>query len=308
MHVSDETIHIGNRQYNIDFIILPTFKEGMVRAFSWTRFYKRINWDTQFPTPEKFHTIDFGVVHGKHVYQSCPPFILEEEECGDWLTWETISLAEEDDVKALAVKAHDPAETNLRKTKIAEHINFPVWATQLAAEALPTIQMSRSPSEEMIKSTEAAITAGIEKMTKILEEKIRSEMSRTPYNGPGRFQGGNFRSRREDRQRSPDHRRRSRSPPNQRRSPATGQEAPRSAPSTTEAQPLYQPGYMYATPNGTPYHQGQAPGMNPLTPQQGLMAPNLYGSLQQPAIIPGIGQPILQLDNLAQRQRYGNNQ
>lgn len=171
---------------------------------------------------------------------------------------------------------------------------------QLAAEAQPTIQMN--------KTTEAAISVGIEKMTKVLEEKIRSEMGRQPFNGPGRFQGNNFRSRREERQCSPDHRRRSRSPFNPRRSPVENQESPRKKLSSTETQPLYQPCYIYATPNGTPYHQRQVQGMNPLTPQQGIMAPNHYGNIQQPAIIPGIGQPIIQLDTLPQRQCYGNGQ
>lgn len=305
MHVSDETIQIGNTQFNIDFILLPTFKEGMVRAFTWTRFYKRVNWDLQFPTPDKFFTLDLGELLGKHVYQPCPPFILEEEECGEWLTWSIVAPVEGDDIKALAVKAQHLTALSPRRTKIAEHINFPLWAAQLECENQPTIQMSLSPSQEIIKATEAAIAAGMEKIAKAVEEKIRAELVRPPYSGPNRYQGNNFRARREDRQRSPDQRRRSRSPPNSRRSPSVNRDSTRGVTPAADTPPQFQPSYIY---NNTPYLQGQHPGLNTLMPQQAMLASNHYGNLQQPTPLPGIGQSLPQQETLPQRQRYGNNQ
>ena len=307
MHISKDLIKIGEKEYNIDFILLPSFKEGLVRAYTWTRFYKRVDWDLDFPLPENFFTLKLGN-HGMHYYQQCTPFLLEKDEVNEWLQWEVLSPSEGDDIKALAVITINPIKPEDRKTSIGTTVNFPLWAAQLSMEGMPTIQMHPTPSKELIKATENAIEKGILNIVKSVESKIRNEFSNQSGSS---YHGRNFipnfnnqrknwdgeRSRRPERRNSPERRDRSRSP--------MRTEAPQLRTLNQQPEPSapYQPGFMYPNSGQSPmvYHPSQMVGIN---------QPIGSVPLQAQPVIPFNGQSLItpqhQQDSLAQRQRYGN--
>jgi hypothetical protein len=209
----DATLHEG-KSYILDFIKVPTF---LPTRADWSNFYSRVEWDAALPIPASFFKLELKA-GSAIVYRPCPPFKLELEECGEWLTWTYLTPEVGDDIKALCVKAgSDPKDPKL-KLGIATHLDYPLWVSQLEAAATPppappqTPNASKPPSYPLSKKELDNFTDLVStRVVRAVESKLRNELSRSHgrADSPPRGRGGYGDSTPPSRRRST----RSRSPP-----------------------------------------------------------------------------------------------
>jgi hypothetical protein len=192
-NVTKDFVEISTRYFNLSFIILKNPRDKN----PWTYFYKRIQWNTDLPTPKSFFSLDLGH-YGRHTFSPCAPFKQEKDDCNYWLHWTIVRPEkEEDDIMMLEFR-DDPKVTLAKqdlKTGISEHLDCKSWAEQLhnLYPALGTCNRLETVCRSQISTSLRNFTGSIASI-------IRRELSDPPAN------------KRRPRSRSPDMRRRRHSP------------------------------------------------------------------------------------------------
>lgn len=171
IHVSLDFVEIDGDNYNLSFIILKNSNSSNV----WSNFFRRINWNNDLQLPKNFFTLNLGT-NGSHTYHPWCPFHLNDDECSSWLQWSIVrpNNGEGDEIKMLQFRG-DPEELfadQSTKTGISSHIQFSIWAEQLANNNQPSLG-NLSRMETLVRQT---INYQLRSIPNQIVNRVRNEL------------------------------------------------------------------------------------------------------------------------------------
>ena len=147
MNVTRDYYFISGQRINIDFIVLPTHKDGILYPL-WTNFYQRMNWNTNISPPSNLLLLTL-INHGTYVYRRCPPFFLELDPCNSWLEWLVLETPNTSQlIKVLRIKDEANPNNILNNTSICNHIDYIEFVSQLETLSpphAPRVQLNCCP-------------------------------------------------------------------------------------------------------------------------------------------------------------------
>ena len=191
---------MAGREVNIEFLRRrSTFKHPATLS-RFNSFYVLTNMDSgRAALPKDYHEIQIGGI--SHIYRPFYPFLLDKDDCGDWLEWGKISTpttsGTTDEYMLLIVR--NDKEPMKEKTSIGMHLDYDAFNTQniadhhahedrieqaVAAEMAklppPPVQVApvaAIPPEVLLAASKQEFATHSQALIRAVEDKIHTEIA-----------------------------------------------------------------------------------------------------------------------------------